>query len=299
MVVIKPLDFVVIGAAKSGTTSLFHYLRYHPQIFLPTSKEAPFFSEEEVYRCGWEHFVQNYFSEAAPSLFWGKITPRYMLNPLVPERLAVKMPTVKLIALLRNPIDRAFSFHRMAVRRGKSHQSFEESALRALDEKTLERARAIPLPDEETNIVGSEYGRILEQFLSFFKEEKLLVLFTDELEKHPYFVLDKIYSFLDLESSYVPPNLGKKYFVGGSRQRFSWLIPSLKNTPIKRLWRFIPKSQRRSIFFWYRTQVNVVSEPPPALSSAFRQELVNFYQADVKKLESLIGNKIPWTEFQN
>ena len=103
----KFLDFVVIGASKSGTTSLFHYLGEHPSIWLPPSKDAPFFSADEWFEKGWGWMLEDTFRGAPIDQLWGTVTPRYMEDDRVPERMVGLMPHLKLVALLRNPIDRA------------------------------------------------------------------------------------------------------------------------------------------------------------------------------------------------
>ncbi len=103
------LDFIVIGAQKSGTTTLFEYLRGHPELYLPPGKEAPFFSHEEVWKDGWGEYVRRNFPGAgeAGDRLWGTVTPHYMYGALfdatpdlpaekavriVPERIAAHSP---------------------------------------------------------------------------------------------------------------------------------------------------------------------------------------------------------------
>ena len=77
------LDFIVIGAQKAGTTSLFEYLRGHPELSLPPDKEAPFFSSEEARRRGFEDYMRKAFAFADPSSKWGTVTPQYMVGGLL------------------------------------------------------------------------------------------------------------------------------------------------------------------------------------------------------------------------
>src|SRR4051794_6700075 len=83
----RTLDFIIIGAQKSGTTSLYKYLQPHPSIYMLPEKEAPFFSAEALYSRGWEWYRQEFFSQAPPERIWGKATPMYMANLQVPERI--------------------------------------------------------------------------------------------------------------------------------------------------------------------------------------------------------------------
>jgi Sulfotransferase domain len=286
---IKLLDFVVIGVHKSGTTALFHYLRHHPQLYIPPEKEVGFFSNEEWFARGWEQFVQEFFPRAPMDVLWGKITPQYMAYSQVPERLFRKMPEVKLIALLRNPVDRAFSHYRMTVRMGGEKRTFGEVISDQL--KNLDSINFLTL---------GEYGRILRLFLRYFPPEQLLVLFTDELEKHPQFVLDSILTHIGLQPGFSPSNLGDPYHRGGVRQRFPWLIPAARRAlPLWWVWKALPENRKRVIRFWFQTQINTVPESPPPLQADLRRKLIGFYQTDVLGLENLIRKKVPWEEFHH
>src|SRR6266487_1947701 len=114
----KCLDFIIIGAQKAGTTSLYHYLREHPGIYMPPEKEAPFFTSKGSFLRDWEQFAADYFGAASVEQRWGKATPAYMADPRVAARIHSLMPRVLLIALLRNPVERAYSHYMMSVRRG-------------------------------------------------------------------------------------------------------------------------------------------------------------------------------------
>lgn len=144
----------------------------------------------------------------------------------VPRRIFELMPEVKLIAVLRNSIDRALSHYKMFVRRGKERRSFESAVKELLSEEMLGHARAL-LADTTTEhhcyVSRGEYGRILQDFLSVFPCEQLPALFTEDMEEHPDEVIDQVLGFLGLDPGFRPPNIGIKYHRGGTRRR----VPSL------------------------------------------------------------------------
>jgi hypothetical protein len=282
----KLLDFLVIGAAKSGTTSLFHYLRPHPRIYLPPEKEISFFSNEEWFARGWDEFVGEFFGGAPADVQWGKVTPHYMAYPHVPKRIFDLMPKVKLIALLRNPVDRAFSHYRMAVRTAGERRTFEQ-VISDLSE-----------PNATSFLRLGEYGRIIGSFAKHFPSEQLQISFAEDLEQRPKFVVDSILTYLGLDPGFSPRNLGERYHQGGVRQRFPWLIPAARRiSPLWRLWRALPENRRRVLRFWFHTQINTIVEPAPEIDANLRCKLVEFYRPDVLELERLILNKVPWKEF--
>ena len=292
----KGLDFLVIGAPKCGTTSLFHYLRNHPRLYIPAQKELPFFSEDDLQSDGWDHFAAPYYSAVSSEKLWGKLTPEYMKHPVaVPERIRATMPEVKLIAVLRNPIDRARSAHRMAVKRKWSWQSsrnFEELA-------SQQMTAGLDLAQRPLNtICVGLYAAILRSFLKFFPPSQLLVLFTEEMEADPEAAVDSVLVFLGLPAGFRPANLGKKYHVGGTKQRFPAVQKVFRTiTPLKWLWRQLPKGRRRALKFWWWTEVNVVKEKAPDLPAELREKMKDFYRPDVQELEQIIQRKVPWPEF--
>ncbi len=303
---VKSLDFLVIGAAKSGTTSLFYYLKFHPKIYMPSDKEAPFFCKDEWFKRGWEQFAGRYFPNAPLDLLWGKISPRYMADPRAPERIFRQMPGVKLIALLRNPIDRVLSDYRMFVNRSRSSLPvFKDFIASQIHEEDMVRSRNQP-PDnieclhKNSALKQGEYGRILKGFLRYFPREQLLIIFSDDLEHNPQSILDQVLAHIGLEPGFSPPNIGKRYNVGGTKLRFRNLRSTVRKIyPLKLLWRMLPENRRGVIKLWFNTQVKTVQEAPQELPQELRTLLVDFYRDDVRKLEELIDTRVPWEEFHS
>jgi hypothetical protein len=284
----RPLDFLVIGAHKSGTTALFQYLRHHPQIFLPPEKEIAFFSNESWFAQGWDKFAEEFFSQASDDVLLGKVTPQYMAYSRVPQRIRETMPDVKLIALLRNPVDRALSHFRMAVRTNSENRAFEQAISEAKKEDALTGYLSL-----------GEYGRILRRYCQYFPLDRLLILFADDLEARPQSVLDSIARYLGVES-HTPKNLGTRYHVGGTSQRFPRLISTVKRVyPLWRLWKLLPERRRRIIRFWFHTEFSSASQPPAQLDPGLRAQLVEYFREDVRTLEILVGARVPWNEFSD
>src|SRR5438874_4830690 len=269
------LDFIIIGAQKAGTTSLFEYLRLHPEISLPASKEAPYFSHDSMYSRGWPAYMRK-IAFADPQRKWGTVTTRYMAGGVtggavnnnnydertVPLRIRERLPKVRLIAILRDPVERAVSHHRMVLMDGREQRSFDDAVGELLRPDMLERARRHP---RETTgyIVWGEYGRILAGYFDVFPREQILVVFTDELERAPAQLLRRVQEFIGVRADFEPDNLGARYRVGATVRDFSWKSPSswmsppsplspqrvkraLKSSPTARaVWHAIPASRQR------------------------------------------------------
>src|SRR5215208_8528317 len=119
---LRPLpDFLILGAQKAGTTALYAYLRWHPQITGPSFKEVSFFDRH--YARG-ERWYRAHLPMRRSSIV-GEASPSYLFHPLAPERVAQMLPNARLVALLRNPVDRAFSHYQHEVALGREPLSFE------------------------------------------------------------------------------------------------------------------------------------------------------------------------------
>ncbi len=281
----KLLDFLLVGAPRSGTTTLFEHLRRHPRIFIPAGKELPFFSDEARFAAGWPRFAAEFFRAAPATALWGKLTPQYWDSPVVPRRLASLMPDVRLIALLRNPIDRAFSHYRFLVRRGAERRPFAEAAFDALAPKY---PYYLPL---------GQYARILESYLAHFAPDQMLVLFTEDLAARADRVLGAVMDHLDLPGGFQPRHQDRRFNVGGTATRWPWLVGLARRvSPLRRLWRALPERTRRRLGRWYFFEIAPKPEEPSDLSAELRHRLAGFYREDVQRLEELIGREVPWPE---
>src|SRR5947209_8592328 len=123
-VAVRPLpNFLILGAQKAGTTALYAYLRWHPEITGPSFKEVSFFDRH--YARGERWYRAHFPARRRP--FVGEASPSYLFHPLVPERVARLLPDARLVAILRNPVDRAFSHYQHEVSLGREPLSFEEA----------------------------------------------------------------------------------------------------------------------------------------------------------------------------
>jgi hypothetical protein len=293
----KKLDFIIIGAQKAGTTTLFKLLSEHPGIHMPLGKEIPFFTQEELYAQGYDAYLTQFFGGAKKDKLWGKATPHYLNDPRAPERIAVTLPGTKLIAILREPAERALSHYRMSVRRGFEQRTFEQAIHDMLDPGDLKRARELqvgPASESQTYIVRGEYGRLLTNYYNRFPRENILVLFTDDLEADPAMVLEKIFNFIGVEP-FEPAALGKKFHEGGARERFTFHRNLAQLSPVRRIWKALPPSIRYRIWFWVH-QHNLVKQMDSLENypSSVTRNLRGHYIEDEAVLEALIQREVPW-----
>ncbi len=339
------LDFIVIGAQKAGTTSLFHYLHQHPEVCVPARKEAPYFSHDTaVYTHGWDTYLRNlvregYGGDPDPAHKWGTVTPHYMVGGVyeatsdaelsrdydertVPSRIRERLPDVRLVAVLRDPVERAVSHHGMAVRRGSEQRAFDDAVDALLRAPALESARREP--KELTGYVAwGEYGRILRGYFELFPREQMLVVFTDELARSPADVLSRIHEFIGVRADFTPGNLGRRFGVGTTARGFSWASPSswlspssllspqgvrrgLKRRPLARAaWRAVPGAAQERLAHRYKRAATRTalrhrrSAPNEVRANAGRsahtlERLREHYAREADELVALLGASPPW-----
>lgn len=206
-------DFLIIGAQRCGTTSLYNYLIKHPYIAPALKKEVHFFDHNygqgfTWYRAHFPYLLTKIVYRMKGRCFvTGEATPYYIFHPHAPRRIANAIPKAKLILLLRNPIDRAYSQYHHAVRRGFESLSFED----AIDKEQQRLFGEIEKMAENENLRSFNHqkysylsrGIYIEQikvWVSLFAEEQLLILKSEELYSNSQTVLDRVFEFLNLPS---------------------------------------------------------------------------------------------------
>ena len=197
----RPLPgFLILGAQKAGTTALYAYLRWHPGITGPAWKEVSYFDRH--YRRG-VRWYRGHFPLRPGERLVGEASPGYLFHPLGPERVRATVPDAKLIALLRDPVDRALSHYHHEVALGREPLTFEE-AIEAEPERTRgEEERLAREPGcfshawwDYTYLARGRYAEQLERWLAVFPREQLLVVASDELAVEPRETYARVLEFL-------------------------------------------------------------------------------------------------------
>jgi hypothetical protein len=286
-------DFLVIGAARAGTTALYEGLRGHPDIFLTPVKETNYFSyagtKPDVKGPGAD-FINNsmtdlsdyrtQFAEARPGQMLGEISPLYLFEPDAPKNICDAVPDVRLIAILRNPIDQAWS-HFLYAR----HHAIEAEAdfVRALD---LEEER---LAQGWQPLFGysrfPRYGEQLARYFAQFPQEQILILDYDDFRTDAVAFQAQICRFIGVNDTY-QAEVGKQVNAGGSpRSRFLQELimrPNALTAPA----RVLPLSWRRAIRDRLAGRnVGTRQEMPEAARAILGKRLAD----DVAALSDLLG----------
>lgn len=252
-------NFLCIGAQRAGTTWLYHNLKQHPEIFLPDVKELRFFNYN--YDNGLEKY-QSYFTEIADEKAYGEITPDYYRQPEALKRIAKDLPDVKLIFIMRNPIERAFSHYELLRGSGVTKQSFKTAYL-----------------EKQKLIDYGKYGQHIKFILDNFNRENLLILDYDLLVNNSQLFLKQIFTFLNVNVDFIPlqmekrynkilyPNLQKLFM----KMNMGWLLNLTKNSFIGD---YIRKTNEKNNFKYRNEDVRL---------------LCKSYQEDIKYLSILLN----------
>lgn len=190
-------DFLIVGAPKCGTTTMHEILKQHSQIFLPTEKEIHFFDNNKNFSKG-INWYKNYFKNIPKDKIAGDITPSYMYYDYAIKRIYDTFGrNVKIIFMLRNPVDRAFSEYSYNLSRGLiKEKNFEK----AINLEVLNK----DLPPFERRyfsfISRGYYGQYIQNFLKYFPEENLhFILFEDEFLKDSQKCIKDLQEFLGIK----------------------------------------------------------------------------------------------------
>lgn len=195
-------DFIIIGAQRCGTTSLYRYLVEHPSILSAFEKEVHFFDTYYEKGISW---YRAHFPRPEAGYVTGEATPYYIFHPCVPSRISKVVSQAKLIVLLRNPVDRAFSHYHHEIREGWETLSFEKAI--SAERQRLAGEREKLLSDQTYWSVSHQhhsylsrgiYVDQLETWERFFPREQMLILNSEDLYDRPLATLERVTAFLGL-----------------------------------------------------------------------------------------------------
>ncbi|SFB00997.1 Sulfotransferase domain-containing protein [Lentibacillus halodurans] len=281
-------NFLVIGAEKSATTWIYNRLSEHPNVYLPATKEIHFFNQfdsnlKEVnnYEKLGLNWYKNFFHHYKGEKAIGEVTPMYLCDPKAPYRIKKLLPDVKIIAILRNPIDRAYSHYWMAKHKTHTQLTFKE-AIETNDPRFVQR--------------GLYYDQ-LRIFYSLFPKENIKVILFEDIHENNQEVLSNLYNFLGVRSSYVPEGLTNKE--NSSQKPKSVVLHRLIalstvffRTKLKMGW-MVDVFKSTGVADKIKT-LNTKQVKNETMDSADRKSLEAYYKESNKKLERLLQRNLNW-----
>ena len=195
---IGKLDFVLAGAQKSGTTALHYFLQKHPQITMGDRQEMHFFDDEEIFSKPPDYeSLHRRYPRVSPQTLAGDCTPNYVFWEPAAARIARYHPAIKLVILLRNPVDRAFSHWNMQRHKKREPLDFLE-ALKAEPDRITP---PLTLASRRFSYVARGwYSQQLERFFKLFPREQIKVVKFEQFRNEQRATLDSIFTFLGLKA---------------------------------------------------------------------------------------------------
>jgi len=291
----KKPNFIIIGAMKAATTSLYTYLKQHPDVFMTTIKEPMFFNNfhnnNDFKVLGRKTkkittFEQYYtlFDAVKNEKAIGEASPAYITNKDCPTLIQEHLPETKIIAVLRQPAARAYSNFLHARRADKEPIADFETAFNKEEERKAENWS--PLYHYKGK---GYYAEQLERYFTLFPKENVKVLLFEDLIKNPVETTQEVFKFLNIDNSFTPDTSKKANVSGTPKGLFGWLIMKL------RYYNLIPNIQFSNFLpgFIIHIIFNSAYKKASPLAPELKKRLTHtFYKEDVLKLEKLIGKDL-------
>lgn len=271
--------FLVVGAMKAGTTSLHRYLDRHPDVFMSKTKQLDFFVAEREWNRGIDWYRAQ-FSAAGNAKAVGETSPQYSKDPIfagVPQRVCEVLPDVRIVYLLRHPVERIRSQHR--------------HALGEWSDVSLEEALRTSRPEY---LVPSRYGHQLSLWLEHVPRERVHVLTTEALSDDPVGTLCDVFEFLRVDPTALREPVGERHNVAGGHRRLPGPVQRIRSGDWYRGVRHRVPRPMRHLAWRLSSRGRAVDEGlarlPPALEAALVAELA----PDLERLRELLPGFHCW-----
>jgi hypothetical protein len=294
-------NFFIVGAASSGTTSLYTYLKQHPEVFLPALKEPHYFAQlrpayEQRYLFTYVTAEKDYlalFSRAADYKAIGEASPSYLWCPEAPARIHQAVPEAKIVILLRDPVERAYSHYLMNLREGLQYRPFFESLQE--DWNRAQKGWGVSQLYVELGL----YAEQVRRYLRTFGPAQVRVILFDELRRgaeNRKSTLAEIVRFIGADPRYLD-RIDVSYVENSfGIARWPWAQRIAGSNWARRAGQLlVPKSMganhaiKRLVF----QRFFVKSVPRPKIDPDARQWLCEIFDPDVRALEELLGRVLP------
>ncbi|MBP0018239.1 MAG: sulfotransferase [Cyanobacteria bacterium SBLK] len=294
-------NFLVIGTPKSGTTSLYHYLNRHPQIYMSPVKEPNFLAfvekppnfdgpkgpNEWINQQSIVDFqeYQALFDRVNGEKAIGEASIWYLYLPDAPKYIQHYLPDVKLIALLRHPVDRAFS-HYLHLRRTGDEWLTEFTVALDAEEQRCQQNWAPAWRYQQAGL----YSQQLERYLKIFPRDRLKVYLYDDWQNNPFDLMKDLFTFIEVDATF-EPDMSTRH----NQTSVVWKNNTIRNLLVdENLLRMaarkiVPDRVRKPVA---EMLLRKNKEKPPTLAAETRQQLISHFRKDILKLQDLIDRDL-------
>ena len=277
-------NFLIIGAPKAGTTTLYNYLKQHPQIYMSFLKEPHFFS----YGCdnkpttklsfvsNWQDY-QYLFQKVSKQTAIGEASTSYLYHPRAAERIHHHLPNAKLIAILRDPAESTYSKFLMDYRWqfdiNSQRNPIEDFSLAIQQSPSVQRSGL--------------YYKKLQHYLTLFHEKQLKICLFEDLKREPDALLQDVFQFLEVDEKFCVNQSIPIYNSGGvPKNKFIYTsLNKVRKNFNMTLKPFIPNGFHKPLYNFYFSLRNFNLVKPPPLPLEMRQQLIEIYREDILQLQ--------------
>jgi tetratricopeptide (TPR) repeat protein len=290
-------NFFCLGAAKSGTTTLYDILRQHPEIFIPNFKEPHFFDIPENFENGLDWYARNYYKKANKKII-ADFTPSYLFDENAPKRIFESLgEDMKFLVIFRNPVDRAYSHYLHSKRDNHEIEIFEE----ALE---LEVSRLKKYKDQfdylsylrHSYLQQGLYAEMIDRYLQYFSLDNFLFIhFEDEFLQDRDLTIRNILDFLKVDNSILlntdirsnPSSKEKSRVLKKIIKKRGWWRKVIKF--------MVPSIQLRQIIRNRIQRINSTEFKYQQLSQEVKSDILEkYFREDISNLERIINKKMNW-----
>lgn len=289
-------NFIIVGAPKAGTTSLYHYLKGHPQVFMSNPKEVNFFTADAIVEQGlyYQDFKarsqQEYealFDAAGDCKAVGEASVSYLFYPDTAGRIKALIPDCKIVIMLRNPVKRAFSHYLMDSRLGFVDRTFDEIVF---DHETHKRDKD-HLYYQQYVELGMYHDQV-KRYLDTFGKENVFIILDKDLYEDTATEVKRLYGFLGVDDD--PATDTSKRHNTYTEPRSKLVKAIYQNHRIKSI---VKKLAGKKLIGMLKGKMFSVVHRPE-MRSKTQQELQRIYNHDIEKLEQLLGRSLDdWKAF--
>ncbi|MCD6143414.1 sulfotransferase domain-containing protein [Thermococcus sp.] len=281
-------NFIICGTQRGGTSSLYHYLNEHPEILMSSIKEVHYFDLN--YNKGLDWYEKHFISSTSNYKAIGEASPLYMYLKEVPERIHEVLPDVKLIFILRNPVDRAYSHYWHEVKIGYEKLSFEEAI--EIEKERLSNGDIISIR-HYSYLDRGKYIEQIRRFKKYFSKDQMLILFTEELRENPEKVMKTLFEFLEVDPNFKSDLWYKKKANVGRRPRIKE-IQSLRGKLHEiKTYHFPRLSIIIKPLIYGIDRINLIPGYPP-MNPDTKERLLNYFKKYNEELEKELKQKITY-----
>ena len=294
-------NFLILGAPKAGTTALYRYLKEHPQVYMSPIKEPKFFAleGEKIDFRGPYDWKKDYitdietyralFKEVSDEVAIGEASPWYLHISKAPERIQHHIPDARLIAILRDPVERAYSQFLSLVRQGLEPLTDFAQAM----ETEEERIRNNWSPRWHYKQRGFYYAQ-LKHYFDLFDRSQIRVYLHEDFKTNSISVMQDIFRFLDVDDTFVPDTSQKHNMTYIHRNKVLHKLLKEQN-PLKSILKPLISSSLREGIKTNLTTLNIGKRPQ--IQPKVREQFIQEYREDILKLQELIQRDLSaWLE---